>query len=121
MDTTRQGSVCERAGAVPLQPLPASKIGIALSSLGAIPIHGMRCPPTATTNGWYVFCGDEMSRDPDFFVPLHIEHLPQYLPSIIEYLDLPPGYRFLIDGLGYEDVWFDESLLREVADVATAK
>ena len=35
-----------------------------------------------------------------------------YLPQIIEYLDLPPGYRFLIDDNGYEDVWFDPKLMQ---------
>jgi hypothetical protein len=24
---------------------------------------------------------------------------------------LPPGYRFLIDDSGHQDVWFDEALL----------
>lgn len=33
------------------------------------------------------------------------------LPEVLPYLELPPGYRFIIDGKGYEDVWFDESLL----------
>jgi hypothetical protein len=52
-----------------------------------------------------------MSIDPDFFAPLHVEHLSEYLPAAVEYLDLPPGYRFLIDGTNYEDVWFDPVLV----------
>jgi hypothetical protein len=52
-----------------------------------------------------------MSKAPDFFAPLHVEHLSEYLPTAVEYLDLPPGYRFVIDGADYEDVWFDASLL----------
>jgi len=52
-----------------------------------------------------------MSGDPDFFVPLHVEHLSEYLPTAVEYLDLPPGYRFLIDGESHEDVWLDPSLM----------
>ena len=52
-----------------------------------------------------------MSEAPDFFSPLHVEHLAAHLPKVVEYLDLPPGYRFLIDGENYEDVWFDEKLL----------
>ena len=40
-----------------------------------------------------------------------MEHLSEHLPEILRYLSLPPGFRFLIDNEGYEDVWFDESLL----------
>jgi len=39
-----------------------------------------------------------------------VEHLPEYLPEALRYLDLPPGYRFQIDRSGYEDVWFDPVL-----------
>jgi len=75
-----------------------------------LPIHGMRTPPIGTTNGWYIWCGDLSDAD-DFFAPLHVDHIGDYLPAVAEYLDLPPGYRFLIDGMGYEDVWFDANLL----------
>ena len=107
----KQQSVCEWAKVRPHPPLPNSKLGIALSSLQQQPIHGLRVPPTETTSGWYIWCGGEMSGDPDFFVPLHVEHLSEYLPTAVEYLDLPPGYRFLIDGESHEDVWLDPSLM----------
>jgi hypothetical protein len=110
MQITRQQSICEWARVQPLQPLPGAKVGIALSSLRQQPIHGMRVAPTETTSGWYIWCG-ELSEADDFFSPLHVEHLKEYLPAVVEYLDLPPGYRFLIDGANHEDVWFDASLL----------
>ena len=53
-----------------------------------------------------------MSTASDFFSPVHIEHLRDYLPQVEEYLDLPPGFRFLIDGDDYEDVWYDPELLQ---------
>ena len=109
MRIAKQQSVCEWANAQPQPPLPNSKVGIAVSTLSRQPIHGLRIPPTDTTNGWYIWCG-ERSDDPDFFAPLHVEHLPEYLPAVVEYLDLSPGYRFVIDGANYEDVWFDQSL-----------
>lgn len=59
----------------------------------------------------YIWCGGEMSKDAQFFSPLHIEHIADLLPSIGDYLSLPPGYRFQIDDKGYEDVWFDPELL----------
>jgi hypothetical protein len=41
-----------------------------------------------------------------------MEQLREYLPEVVEYLDLPPGFRFLIGGSNYEDVWFDDELLK---------
>jgi hypothetical protein len=108
-----QQSICEWAGVQAQPPLPGSKLGLALSTLGQKPIHGLRQQPTDTTNGWYIWCGGEMSHNEDFFSPLHVEHLREYLPMAVQYLDLPPGYRFLIDGAKFEDVWFDPGLLEE--------
>lgn len=104
-------SVCEWKGEKPISPRPLSKVGIALSTIGKQPINGLRHNPTDTTNGWYIWCGSEFSEDPDFFSPLHVEHLSDRLPEVLEYLELPPGYRFLIDSTNYEDVWFDPALL----------
>ncbi len=113
MRVAKQQSICEWAGVPPEAPHPGSKLGLALSTLGQEPIHGLRLPPTETTNGWYIWCGGEMTQDQDFFSPMHAEHLAEYLPIAVEYLDLPPGYRFLIDGSNFEDVWFDPSLLEK--------
>lgn len=110
MRTNRAQNVCEWAGVKPVTPKPNSKIGIALGSLGKAPINGLRHPESRDANGWYIWCG-ELSKAEDFFSPLHVEHIAQYLPAVLEYLDLPPGYRFLIDGINFEDVWFDQTLL----------
>lgn len=107
----KRQSVCERVNALRSPPAAGSKVGVALRTLGRTPVHGLRHPPTDATSGWYLWCGGEIADDPDFFVPLHVEHLAAYLPSVVEYLDLPPGYRFLVDGAEYEDVWFDAALL----------
>lgn len=40
----------------------------------------------------------------------HISHLPEWCPDILPYLALPPGWRVLL-APGFEDVWFDETLL----------
>lgn len=104
-------SVCQWVGVKPLEPQPGSKLGLALSTMGKSPIHGMRHKPTEATSGWYIWCGGEPSEDPEFFAPLHVEHFAEYLPMAVDYLDLPPGYRFLIDNSNYEDVWFDPALL----------
>lgn len=113
MRIAKRQSVCEWVGVQAQPPRPASKLGVALSTLGREPIHGLRLRPTDTTNGWYIWCGGEMSSADDFFLPLHVEHLKEHFPSVVEYLDLPPGYRFLVDGVDFEDVWFDGSLLEK--------
>ena len=47
-----------------------------------------------------------MSESPDFFVPLHVAHLPEWCEAALPFLLLPPGGRFLVAG-DYVDVWFD--------------
>ena len=111
MPTNDLISVCERFLAKPLLPAAGSRLGIALDTLSSLPIHGMRIEPTEGTNGWYLWCGGEPSSHDDFYAPLCIEHLGEYLPQALEYMSLPPGYRFVIDNSGYEDVWFDSALL----------
>jgi hypothetical protein len=102
--------VFERLGVSPVDPEPQSKVGIALETLAQRPINGLRHPLESDSNGWYIWCG-EYSEAPDFFKPLHVEHLEEHLPQVQKFLSLPPGYRFLIDDEGNEDVWFDDSLL----------
>lgn len=111
MKIKREQTVCDRAGVEPQKPEAGTKLGIALGTIGKEPINGLRHNPENGTNGWYIWCGEEMSQEDDFFSPLHIEHIAEYLPDVQEYLDLPPGYRFLIDNNNYEDVWFDQELL----------
>ncbi len=88
------------------------KIGIADNiESGIMPLNGLRHPPRGDASGWYIWAGKELSKDPNFFKPLHISHLEKYCPHILKYLGLPPGWRFLTDG-SYEDVWEDSSLLK---------
>ncbi len=69
----------------------------------------MRINPENGTCGWYIWCGEELSEDPDFYKPLHVSHINKYLPEIEKYLALPSKYRFLVAG-DYEDVWQDPLL-----------
>lgn len=88
------------------------KVGIAKNvKSGAQPINGLRHPPVGDTTGWYIWAGEaEPSDDPEFFVPLHVEHLREWCPQVVKFLGLPPGWRFLIADK-YEDVWEDSTLL----------
>ena len=77
---------------------------------GAEPLNGLRHPATDSTCGWYIWGGEDLRDDPDFFAPLCVEHLAEHCPEVIPFLALPPGWRFLI-APGQQDVWYDESLL----------
>jgi hypothetical protein len=107
-----QRIVCERYNAPFIDTPSFLKVGIALNvKKGLQPINGLRHPSEGDTSGWYIWAGEEFSDDPDFFAPLHIEHLQKWCPDIIKYLGLPPGWRFL-NAPDYEDVWQDKSLLK---------
>lgn len=104
-----QTIICENQGCKTEFPEANETLGIALSTLGKKPINGLRHPNENGTCGWYLWCGEEFSEDTEFFEPLHVSHISEYLPSIEKYLALPAGYRFLVTET-YEDIWFDETL-----------
>ena len=78
---------------------------------GEWPLNGLRHPPEAETCGWYIWAGETLSSGPDFFEPLPGLLLADLLPSVVAYLGLPPGWRFLL-GPNQEDVWYDPVLLQ---------
>lgn len=109
--TPALGGAAERFEVRPVLPLPQEKVGVARNVRGSLwPLNGLRHPAAGDASGWYIWAGEELSGRDDFFVPLHVSHLQDWRPEVLPYLDLPPGWRFLI-APGYEDVWFDESLL----------
>ena len=106
-----QHETADRFGAVFLPPDGSLKVGIAKNVLqGLVPLNALRHPPEGDTSGWYIWAGEELSEDAGFFVPLHVAHLHEWCPEILPYLGLPPGWRVLL-APGYEDVWFDDTLL----------
>ncbi len=105
----KQMEVCKRLNVTPSPCKEGEKLGIAIETIGKLPINGLRHSPENGTCGWYIWCGEEMSKEPDFFKPLHVDHITEYLPEIQQYLSLPPGYRFLLAGK-HEDVWYDSTI-----------
>lgn len=103
--------MCEKYG-VDFCPSPTNLVvGIARNvKEKLIPLNGLRHPVEGESTGWYIWAGEELSSNPEFFEPVHVVHLSDWCPNAIDYLGLPPGWRFLIDG-DYEDVWFDPTLL----------
>jgi hypothetical protein len=102
----RQRAICLKYGLT--ETPPEMMVALAPSSLGQQPIYGTRVKLAEGDNiGWFIHCG-EHSNAADFYQPLHVEHLAQRLPRVLDYLALPPGARFIIDDAGYEDVWLAE-------------
>lgn len=105
-----QRAVCVRIGTPFEPPSTFENVGIALSTIRKQPLNGLRYAPEHGTCGWYIWGGEELLTDPEFFQPLHVHHLAEECPAVLPYLALPPGYRFLI-APGYDDVWEDLALL----------
>ncbi|OOQ60039.1 immunity protein Imm33 domain-containing protein [Mucilaginibacter pedocola] len=109
----QQKRICDKYGAE-YCPAPLDlNLGIALRSFdgSTVPINGLRHLPENGTAGWYIWAGEYSSAN-DFFKPLHIQHLLEDKPYLLKYLGLAPGWRFLVDNDGYEDIWFDAELLK---------
>jgi hypothetical protein len=106
-----QIALARRFGVEPCDVSWNEKVGVSgnLRDRQLWPVNGLRHPPHMDTAGWYFWAGEELSQDPDFFVPLHAQHLQEWRPEVLPYLLLPPGWRFLI-APGYEDVWEDPAL-----------
>jgi hypothetical protein len=106
-----QRDICRRFGSDFVPSSSSEKLGISETvRQGMLPINGLRHRSSDNTSGWYIWAGEELSSAPDFFVPLHIEHLDEWCPQIKKFLGLAPGWRFLLAG-DHEDIWFDSSLL----------
>ncbi|MDT4329175.1 hypothetical protein RPD76_04605 [Methylomonas sp. MV1] len=106
----KQREICIRFGSEFYKCDSNLKVGISRNiKEGVKPIHGLRIIPEGDTNGWYIWAGDWSDAD-DFFVPLHAIHLSEWVPQVLPYLGLSPGWRFLI-AENYEDVWKDNELL----------
>lgn len=107
-----QKTICSKYKAQFAESPLTIKVGISRNvKEGVQPINGLRHPIEGGTTGWYIWAGEEMSNVPNFFVPLHVEHLEEWCPSVMKYLGLASGWRFMIDNDGFEDVWEDLSLL----------
>jgi len=112
---TKQKLICERYGA-PFLAAPFDKlIGIAIETFAdkkTKTINGLRHSIESDQSAnWYIWAGENFSEADDFFKPMHVSYLLELCPQALQYLGLPPGWRFLFDNEQYEDVWYDEQLL----------
>jgi hypothetical protein len=104
-----QSEICKAFGSLFQPPGADERLGIALSTLGKLPLSALRHPPERGTCGWYIW-GGEFSDDPEFFQPLHVHHLVQHAAQLVPYLALGPGWRVLLAPQQTE-VWYDPTLL----------
>lgn len=102
--------LCAQFRVPPDVPNSGLKLGIATHTLHLLPLNGLRHAGTDTTCGWYIWGGPQLGAAPDFFQPLHAEHLASHCPQALRFLALPAGWRFLV-APGHADVWFDDSLV----------
>jgi hypothetical protein len=110
-DDLAQRRTCRRYATEFVESPPGFKIGIARNARpGEWPLNGLRHPPEGETCGWYIWAGETLSADPDFFELQHVSLVSDLLPLILPYLGLPPGWRFLL-AENHEDVWYDPELL----------
>ena len=108
--STRSGSI-EIPNVDPRRPNPDDMLGLAVETLRLSPINGLRYPSADGASGWYIWGGEKFSLSADFFSPIQVRYLGDYIPNIQSFLDLPPGFRFSIDDQGHQKAWFDGSLL----------
>jgi hypothetical protein len=107
----QQQKICEKYGSIFVAASIELKLGVGRDfDRFEFPLNGLRHPPQGGTTGWYIWSGEEMSREADYFQPLHAGHLVHLCPEILKFLALAPGWRFLL-APNYEDVWYDKSLL----------
>lgn len=105
----RQRALCERFGAAFVPLADGAVVGRGRRGEGPI-VNGLRHPTTDGSTGWYLWRGEELPGDDDYFEPVCVDHLLNELPQAGDYLGLEPGSRFLL-APNYEDVWFDRTLL----------
>ena len=110
-----QMAVCKVHNTIYDPPQPNSLTGISFDQdFSIMPINGLRHPPYENMNGWYIWASTDFPKEEGWRV-IHHSHVPDRFPLIAKFLCLPPGWRFLTDGV-YEDVWFDPTLLTQVEE-----
>jgi hypothetical protein len=104
--------ICKKYGSAYVEAVDSEIVGVALETLEMEPLNGVRIMPTDKATGWYIY-GGQYSDDPNFYQPVCLSHLRERCPRVVKYLSLEPGFRFIIDRAGYEDVWKDVEILRD--------
>ena len=109
---SQQKKVCEKFNTSFLISAENEIVGISKDfDENNFPLNGLRHPKEDDTTGWYIWSGEKFSKEPDFFVPVHVKHLITRAPIVLPYLAMGPGWRFLVGENEHVDVWEDTLLL----------
>lgn len=100
-----QKLLCEEVESAYIEVKGDDVVAIAVQTLDQEPIVGIRKPAETPENiSWYIY-GGELPEGDAVFETISIKKLQDILPEVLPYLALDVGYRFMIDGDDYEDVW----------------
>lgn len=100
-----QKLLCEEFGSVYIEVSGDDVIAVAVQTLNKDPLVGIRKQPTTDENvSWYIY-GGELEEGIDNFETMTVRELQDIAPDVLPYLALDVGFRFMIDGDDYEDVW----------------
>jgi hypothetical protein len=100
-----QKLLCEEFGSAYIEVKGDDVVAVAVHTLNQDPIVGIRkIAETEENVSWYIY-GGELPEGEDFFETMTIKKLQDIIPEVLPYLALDIGYRFMIDGDDYEDVW----------------
>lgn len=100
-----QKLLCEEFGSNYIEVKGDDLIAVAVQTLEKDPLVGIRKKPeTAENVSWYIY-GGELEEGTDHFETMTVRELQELVPEVLPYLALDIGFRFMIDGDDYEDVW----------------
>ena len=100
-----QKLLCEEFGSRYIEVKGDDVVAVAVKTLDKEPLVGVRKAPETEENvSWFIY-GGELGEGEDFFETMTVRELQDILPEVLPYLALQEGYRFMIDGDDYEDVW----------------
>ena len=100
-----QKLLCDEFGSSYVEVSGDDVIAVAVHSLKQDPIVGLRNKAEGDENvSWFIY-GGELAEGEDSFETMTVRDLQDLVPQVLPYLALDVGFRFMIDGDDYEDVW----------------
>lgn len=105
-----QKLLCEEFGSRYIEVQGDDVVAVAVQTLKQDPIVGLRNRPEPEQSvSWFLY-GGELAEGEDAFETMTVRELQDILPQVLPYLALDVGFRFMIDGDDYEDVWKEGDL-----------
>ncbi|MFW1755285.1 immunity protein Imm33 domain-containing protein [Acinetobacter wanghuae] len=103
-----QKLLCEEVGSAYVEVSGDDVVAVAVKTLDQDPIVGIRKKPETEENiSWFIYGGEQVSNEDDFET-MTVRELQDIIPDVLPYLALEQGFRFMIDGDDYEDVWKED-------------